>query len=162
MGKSKKQVARISKEGTSTTKSEECEYCVPTPDFDADNYWILESRVKVHLQAHGVWESIVSRDTSTNEAKRYNSKAINVILNVLPNSWKTKVGQCSIAKDFWEKLHNLYSTKKSGQDVIENSDPFYYDEEMGEMSKIEFQNQVIKVIKKLKSQRKRKDFWKQK
>jgi len=38
MGKSKKHVTRISKEGTGTTKSEESEYCVPTPDFDADNY----------------------------------------------------------------------------------------------------------------------------
>ena len=29
---------RVSKEGAGTTKSEESEYCVPTPDFDADNY----------------------------------------------------------------------------------------------------------------------------
>ena len=118
MGKSKKQVARISKEGIGTKNSQESEYCVPTPDFDADNYWIWESRMEVHLQAHGVWESIFSGDTSTDEAKRYNSKAMNVILNVLPAFMKTKVGQCSIAKALWEKLHNLYSTKKSGQDVI--------------------------------------------
>lgn len=48
--------------------------------------------MEVHLQAHGVWEAIVSRDTSTDETKRYNSKAMNVILNVLPNSMKTNVG----------------------------------------------------------------------
>ena len=82
MVNSKKQVAKISKEGTVTKKYEESEYCVPTPNFDADNYWIWESRMEVHLQAHGVWESIVSRDTYTNEAKRYNSKAMNVILKV--------------------------------------------------------------------------------
>ena len=146
----------ISKEGTGTTKSEESEYCVPTPNFDANNYWIWESRMDVQLQAHGVWESIVSGDTSTDKAKRYNSKAMNVILNVLPNPVKTKVGQCSIAKALWEKLHNLYSTNKLGQDVIENSDTSDYDEEMGEMSKIEFQNQVIKVIKELKSQKEKK------
>ena len=78
---------------------------------------------------------------------------MNVILNVFPNFVKTKIGQCSTAKALWEKLHNLYSTKKSGQDVIEYSDPSDYDEEMREMSKIEFQNQVIKVIKELKSQK---------
>ena len=128
MGNSKNQVAKISKEGTGTTKSEESEYCVPTPDFDADNYWKWESVMEVSLHAHGVWESIVSGDTSTDEAKMYNSKAMNVILNVLPNFVKTKVGQCSTAKALWEKLHNLYSTKQSGQDVIENSDPFDYDE----------------------------------
>ena len=153
MGNSKKRVTRISKEGTSTKKSQESEYCVPTPYFDADNYWIWESRMEVHLQEYGVWESIVSGDTSTDKAKRYNSNAMNVILNVLPNSVKTKVGQCSTAKALWEKLHNLYSTKQSGQDVIENTDPSDYDEEMGEMSKTEFQNQVIKVIKELKSQK---------
>jgi len=92
--------------------------------------------MEVYLQAHGVWESIVCVDTSTNEAKRYNSKAMNVILNVFPNYVKTNVGQCSIAKDHFEKLHNLYSKKQPGQDVIEN----------GEMSKTKFQNQVIKVI----------------
>ena len=91
VGKSKKQVTRISKEGTGTTKSEESEYCVPTPDSDANNYWIWESRMEVLLEAHGVWESIVSGDTSTDEAKRYNSKAMNVILNVLPNSVKKLV-----------------------------------------------------------------------
>ena len=128
MGKSKKRVTRISKEGTGTTKSQESAYCVPTPDFDADNYWIWESRMEVHLQAHGVWESVVFGDTSTEKSKMYNSKTINVILNVFPNSVKTKVGQCSIAKALWEKLHNLYSTKKSCQDVIENSNPSEYDE----------------------------------
>jgi len=56
MGKSKKWVTRISKEGTGTTKSKESKYCVPTPNFDSDNYWILESRMEEYLQAHGVWE----------------------------------------------------------------------------------------------------------
>lgn len=121
MGKSKKRVTRISKEGTGTKESQESEYCVPTPYFDADNYWIWESRTKVSLQAHGVWESIVSGDTSTDEAKRYNSNAMYVILNVLPNSVKAKVGQCSKTKDLWEKLHNLYSAKKSSQDFIERA-----------------------------------------
>lgn len=47
----------------------------------------------------------------------------------MPNYVKTKVGQSSTAKALWEKLHNFYSTKKSGQDVIENLDPSEYDEE---------------------------------
>ena len=109
--------------------------------------------MEVHLLVHGVWKSIVSGDTSIDEAKRYNSKAMNVILNVFRNSVKTKVGQCSTAKALWEKIHNLYSKNQSGQDVIEYWDPSDYDEEMGDMSKIEFQNQVIKVIKELKSQK---------
>jgi len=83
--------------------------------------------MEVTLQAHGVWESIVSRDTSTDESKRWNLKAMNVILNVLPNSVKTKVGQCS-TKALWEKRHNLYSRKKLSQYVVENLDPYEYDD----------------------------------
>ena len=156
MGKSQKQVARISNEGTSTTKFEEREYCVRTHDFNADNYQIWESRIEVQLKAHGVWQSIVSRDTSANEAKRYNSKVMNVVLNVLPSSVKTKVGQCSTIKDLQEKLQNLYSIKQLGQYVIENLYFSYHDEGMGEISKTKFQNQVIKVIKELKSQKEKK------
>jgi len=81
--------------------------------------------MEVRLQAHGLWESIVYGDTSTDKAKRYNSKAMNVNLNVLPNFVKTKVCQCSTTKALLEKIHNLYSTKQSNQDVIENLDPFY-------------------------------------
>ena len=63
---------------------------------------------------------------------------------------KTKVGECSKDKYLWEKIHNICFTKESQQDVIENSDPYDCDEGIGEMSKTEFQNQVIKVIKEHK------------
>ena len=78
---------------------------------------------------------------------------MNVILNVFPNSVKTKVGQCSTTKALWEKLHNLYSTKKSSQDVIENSDPSKYDEEG--LTIEEFSKEAIKLIKELKGEKMR-------
>lgn len=55
---------------------------------------------------------------------------MNVNLNVLPNSVTTKVGQCSTTKALWENLYNMYSMKKSSQNVIENSDHPKYDEEL--------------------------------
>ena len=73
---------------------------------------------------------------------------MNLILNVLPNFVKAKVGQCSIAKGLWEKLHNLYSTKQSGPDVNENSDPSEYDEQG--LTTEEF-SEEIKLIKELKA-----------
>ena len=73
---------------------------------------------------------------------------MNVVLNVFPNSVKTKVGQCSTAKALWEKLHNLYSMKKLAQDVIENWDPFEYDEEG--LTIEEFSKEAIKLIKEHK------------
>jgi len=58
MGKSKKKAAKHSKEVSSIvtiSKSDENQYCIPMPEFDEDNYWIWESRMKVHLEAHDVW-----------------------------------------------------------------------------------------------------------
>ena len=55
-----------------------------------------------------VWESIVTRDTTTDELKEYNSKSLEEILNVLSYFVKGNVGQCSLAKIFWEKLQKLY------------------------------------------------------
>ena len=76
---------------------------------------------------------------------------MNVILNVLPNFVKTKVSQCSIAKALQEKIHNLYSIKKSGQGVIENSNIYRYDEE--ELTIEEFYKEPIKLIKELKAEK---------
>lgn len=112
--------------------------------------------MEVYFYAHGVWELVVSGNTSTDKAKRYNSMSMEVILNVLSNYWKIEVGQCSTAKSLWERLHNIYSTKKSSQYVIKTLDHSDYDEKIREMSKKKFQNQVIKVIKELKSQNEKK------
>jgi len=52
----------------------------------------------VHLEAHYVSQFVVFGNTSTEEAKNYNTKSMNVIFNVLPNLVKEKVGQCSMTK----------------------------------------------------------------
>jgi hypothetical protein len=40
--------------------------------------------------------------------KRNKKIALDFILEGLPDSVKDKVGQCSSAKELWDKLHNLY------------------------------------------------------
>lgn len=89
---------------------------------------------------------------------------MNAIFYFLPNLVKEKVGQCLTTKVLWERLNNIYLKKHSSQDVYvynlidpdikesNNDDP---KEEVEEMSEIEFQNEVVRVIKELKSKRER-------
>jgi hypothetical protein len=91
-----------------------------TPVFDGQNYEIWSSRMKVFLEAQGydVWYSVVTGYTASKkplktatkkELKRNNKIAMDAILDGLPDSVKVKVGQCSSAKEIWDKLHNIYS-----------------------------------------------------
>ena len=118
--------------------------------------------METYLGALGydVCDYVVSGNTSTNELRRYNSKSMNVILNVLPNYLKENFGQCSTTKILWEWLHNLHSKKHAGQyiDLENHVDPNDDSEEVEGMSKIEFQNKVMKVIKEPESQREKEKF----
>jgi hypothetical protein len=78
-------------------------------------------KMETFLQAHGydIWKSVVTRYTATNKLKtatkkklkRNNKIVMDFILEELPDSIKEKVGKCSLAKDLWEKLQNIYSKK---------------------------------------------------
>ena len=52
--------------------------------------------MSVCFKVHGydVWDYVISRNTSTDESRRYNTKAINGILISLLDSMKLNVGQC--------------------------------------------------------------------
>ena len=43
------------------------------------------------------------------ESKEYNAKAIQAILNGLPDPIKNNLGKCSSTKGIWDKLHDLHS-----------------------------------------------------
>jgi hypothetical protein len=90
-----------------------------TPVFDGQDYEIWSHRMRVFLQAQGidVWHSVVIGYTTSKkplktaakkELKRNNKIAMDAILDGLPDSVKVKVGQCSSAKELWDKLHNIY------------------------------------------------------
>lgn len=59
-----------------------------------------------------VWDSIVFGDIYTEEYGRYNTKAINLILDTLLDTVKAKGGQFSSAKHLWEKIQDLYEGQK--------------------------------------------------
>ena len=50
--------------------------------------------MEAYLKTQGfyVWHSIVAGDTSIEESRRYNMKAINVILSTFPYTLKVKFG----------------------------------------------------------------------
>jgi hypothetical protein len=76
-------------------------------------------RMNFFLQEHGydVWYSVIIGYTTTKEPntttkkelKRNNKIAMDFIMEQLPVSVKVKVGKFSSAKEFWDKLHNMYS-----------------------------------------------------
>lgn len=76
--------------------------------FDETKYVLWNSRMWFFFMGIGfeVWESIVTRRTTTKESKEYNTKAMKKILSILSDYVKIKVGQCSSVKNIWEKLKN--------------------------------------------------------
>ena len=92
-----------------------------TPLFDGLNYAFWNVRMRVYLQAQGVyvWKMIVNAyDIPANpptyacsiERKHYedNSKAMNAILSGLTETVFVKVMHCETVKEIWDKLKNIY------------------------------------------------------
>jgi hypothetical protein len=48
--------------------------------------------------------------TTKKELKKYNKIATDFILEGQYDSVKEKVGKCSLAKQFWDRLHDIYSS----------------------------------------------------
>lgn len=126
MGKSKKQVAKNSKETkevlgieivSDPITTDEEKQVGPIPMFSELSFVFWNDKMEAYLQAHGydVWQSVVSGDASANESRRYNTKATNVIRIILPGTVKAKVNRCSSARSLRKKLHDLYSKKHVAQ-----------------------------------------------
>ena len=83
-------------------------------------YGMWSIRTKVFLQAHGhyIWLSVVtiydsleSAKTATKkELKKNNKIAMDFVWEGLPNPIREKVDKCSLAKELWDKLHDIYSS----------------------------------------------------
>jgi hypothetical protein len=81
-------------------------------------YELWSIRMKTFLKAHGydIRKSVVSgynatkkpKNVAKKELKRNKKITLDFILEGFLDSIKNKVGQCSSAKELWDKLHNLY------------------------------------------------------
>ena len=79
------------------------------PILNEENYEQWSIRMRVYLQSLvcGVWNAVISdyippkriRTTSQKESKKNNSKAMEAILDGLPQPFKEKIGQCISAKE---------------------------------------------------------------
>jgi hypothetical protein len=149
-----------------------------TSTFDGQNYEIWSLRMKVFLQEHGydVWYSVVrgytpskkpSKTVTKKELKRNNKIAMDFILEGLSDSVKEKVRQCSLAKEIWDKLHNLYSKgshlimepiHQDKQDIdIEQEELDNY-EEYYEEGIVNLEEKLISTLSDLKGERKKNKF----
>jgi hypothetical protein len=83
-------------------------------------YDMWSIRTELFLQEHGhyIWLSVVTRYDISNRAKtaakkelmKNNKIAIHFIWEGLPNPVREKFGKCSSTKEFWDKLHDIYSS----------------------------------------------------
>ena len=92
------------------------------PILNEENYEQWSIRMRVYLQSLGcgVWSAVISdyippkriRTTSQKESKKNNSRAMEAILDGLPQPLKEKIGPCLSAKELWIKLEKLYSVEQ--------------------------------------------------
>jgi len=118
MGKSKKKAAKDSKESkellgidivSNSITIDEAKQVGAIPMFNELSFVLWKDRMEAYLTAQGyyVWHSVVFGDTPTRESRKYNMKALNVILSALSDTVKAKVVQYSSTNHLWEKLQDL-------------------------------------------------------
>jgi len=93
------------------------------PPFDGSNFEYSKNRMETYLKDIGeyVWFSVASRynalkklkTSAEKEAKRNNKLAIDIILDGLTDSMKSKVGSCTSKNDLWDKLKYLYAREEA-------------------------------------------------
>ncbi len=93
-----------------------------TPILRKDEYIFWKTIMVSHLKVLGcdVWNSVITdylppnriRTPALMRAKKSNSKAMNAILDGLPNDFKEEIGKCNYARELWNKIKDLYSNKK--------------------------------------------------
>jgi hypothetical protein len=52
----------------------------------------------------------MAKTATKKELKKNNKIAMDFIWEGLPKLVREKVGKCSLAKEFWDKLHGIYSS----------------------------------------------------
>lgn len=109
MAKPRKKASNPSKDVSSSTVKTEDNKIGKAPLFNG-NFDVWKVRMRNFLMAQGieVWESMITDNMMNKEFKEYNARAMNAILNGLPDSIKANLEKCLSAKDIWDKLHELH------------------------------------------------------
>jgi hypothetical protein len=72
------------------------------------------------------------------EAKRNNKLAIDIILDGLTDSVKSKVGSCASAKDIWDKIQDLYAREEAEEEEEEEVEENYNISDFKEQNRGQF------------------------
>ena len=103
------------------------------PTLNKGEYAVWKKRMSVYLLSLGcdVWNALISnyilpkrgRTTYHKDSKKNNSRAMEAILDGLPQPIKEKTVQCISTKELWVKLEKLYSVEQRAEgslDIFEN------------------------------------------
>ena len=109
MGKPRKKVSNPPKDVSSSTIEIEVNRFVKAPLFNG-NFDIWVARMRNFLKNKGieVWKLVITNSMLEGESE-YNTRAMKIILDGLPDSMKANLEKCSSAKGIWDKLHDLHS-----------------------------------------------------
>jgi hypothetical protein len=144
------------------------------PMFNGQNgfkyvMWNRRTEVVLHPEGHYIWLSVViGYDSSKREniaakkeLKTNNKIAMDFIWEGLPKLVREKVGKCSLAKEIWDKLHDIYSSPiKDSKNAKEHGDieqeercsscQTDLEEEEYDEAKVEYREKLISAIKYLR------------
>jgi hypothetical protein len=102
--------------------------------FYGSNFEYWSNIMETYLKSLGanVWLSVASgynslkklKTVTQKETKRNNQLAINIILDGLTDSVKSKVGSCASEKELWDKLQDLYAREEEEVEANYNISDF--------------------------------------
>ena len=87
----------------------------PVCNKEKNALWNIRMRVYLQSLGYGVWNSVISyyippkriRTTYQKESKKNNSRAMEAILDGLPQPIKEKRGSCLSAMELWVKFEKI-------------------------------------------------------
>lgn len=77
------------------------------PVLTKGNYTTWSLKMKVNMQAHGVWEAVEPKDTKSNVEEKTDKVALVVIYQGLPEDILLAVAEKQTAKEVWEAIKTM-------------------------------------------------------
>ena len=96
-----------------TNKPKESSFGLSFPMLTKANYTVWALKMKVFMQAHGVWEAIESKDDKAVVEDKVDKRALAVIYQGIPEETLLTISEKKTSKEAWEavKIMNLGADK---------------------------------------------------
>lgn len=90
-----------------TEKNKEGTVGLNYPMLTRGNYTVWALKMKVYMQAHGIWEAVTPKDTKVAIKEEKDKMALAAIYQGLPEDVLLSVAEKNTAKETWEAVNVL-------------------------------------------------------